>query len=270
MHPERIPFVGGNWKMNGDLDAARRLAAALVAGLPPEVEEGACQVGVYPPFPHLGTVRHALGESPILLGGQDVSAEADGAFTGQVSAEMLIDCGCGSVIIGHSERRHGLAESDSLCGEKLAMALESSLWALLCVGETWEEREAGRTDEVTTRQLMGALEHVTPEHADRLLIAYEPVWAIGTGRSATPDDAQRAHSAIRGVVASRYDARLAAAVRILYGGSVNAGNAAALFAQPDVDGGLIGGASLKAADFLAIVAAAVQAHRNAQGRNARA
>jgi len=169
---------------------------------------------------------------------------------------MIRDCEAEWVIIGHSERRHGLRETEELCGEKFQMALESGLRVVFCVGETWEERSAGRTHEVNSRQLAAGFAHVLVEHLDRVVLAYEPVWAIGTGRTASPDDAQAAHRAIRDFLGSLYDPRSVDALRIIYGGSVNASNARTLFAQPDIDGGLIGGASLKPADFLAIVAAA--------------
>ena len=197
-----------------------------------------------------------LRDAPIGLGAQDVCAEGLGAFTGEISAAMLRDIGCKYVIVGHSERRLLYRESDQLVARKFAAACHSkSLIPILCVGEQLAERDSGRTHEVVARQLDTVLELCGPESLEQGLVAYEPVWAIGTGRNATPEQAQEVHAFIRQRIAAR-DARIAAATRILYGGSVKAGNAAELFAMPDVDGGLIGGASLKADEFLSILAAA--------------
>ncbi|TVQ63387.1 MAG: triose-phosphate isomerase [Phycisphaerales bacterium] len=257
--PSRKPIVGGNWKMYTTQDAAAGLARDVAAGLIAGTGEGAgVEVVVFPPFPYLLTVGAVLRErgGPVALGGQDVWTQPEGAFTGEVSGEMLRDCGCTHALVGHSERRHVLGESDELVGEKLRAALSAGLHAVLCVGEKLDEREGGRTDAVNERQLRAALAGVGAGDLSRVVIAYEPVWAIGTGKTATPEDAQRAHAAIRAVVASMYDADAAEAIRIQYGGSVKPGNAAELFAQPDIDGGLIGGASLQASDFLAICGAA--------------
>jgi len=197
-----------------------------------------------------------LRDAPIGLGAQDVCAEGLGAFTGEISATMLRDVGCEYVIVGHSERRLLYRESDQLVARKFAAACHSkSLIPILCVGEQLAERDSGRTHEVVARQLDAVLELCGAESLDQGLVAYEPVWAIGTGRNATPEQAQQVHAFIRERIAAR-DARIAAATRILYGGSVKAGNAAELFSMPDVDGGLIGGASLKADEFLSILAAA--------------
>jgi triosephosphate isomerase len=196
-----------------------------------------------------------LRDTAIGLGGQDVCADTHGAFTGEVSAAMLKDVGCGYVLVGHSERRLLYRESDQQVARKFAAAHAKALIPVLCVGEQLADREAGRTQEVITRQLDVVLELCGPEAVGQGVVAYEPVWAIGTGRVATPEQAQEVHALIRARIAAR-DARIAADTRILYGGSVKAGNAAELFAMPDVDGGLIGGASLKADEFLAILAAA--------------
>ena len=251
--------------MNTDLASGAELADALLAALVAAGTEGVIDAAVYPPFPYLFTVGRTLGHSPILLGGQDCAAEASGAFTGQVSADMLCDIGCRSVIIGHSERRHGLQEGDEFLHQKLAIALESGLQAVLCVGETLSQRDDGLAEAVVAKQLRGCFGTLTAETADRVVVAYEPVWAIGTGRTATPQDAQAMHASIRGVLADLYDSRFAAQTRIIYGGSVNAKNARAIFAEPDVDGGLIGGASLKAEDFASICRAAAEAWSAAGG-----
>ena len=251
--------------MNTDLASGAELADALLAALVAAGAEGVIDAAVYPPFPYLFTVGRTLGHSDILLGGQDCAAEASGAFTGQVSADMLCDLGCRSVIIGHSERRHGLQEGDELLHQKLAIALESGLQAVLCVGETLSQRDDGLAEAVVAKQLRGCFGTLTAETADRVVVAYEPVWAIGTGRTATPQDAQAMHSSIRGVLADLYDSRFAAQTRIIYGGSVNAKNARAIFAESDVDGGLIGGASLKAEDFASICRAAAEAWSAAGG-----
>jgi triosephosphate isomerase (TIM) len=249
----RRPVVVGNWKMHGSRADNARLVEALVAQYP--ADPGADCV-VCPPFVYVQEVGRMLRDAPIGLGAQDVCAEGLGAFTGEVSAAMLRDVGCGYVIVGHSERRLLYRESDQLVARKFAAACHSkSLIPILCVGEQLAERDSGRCHEVVARQLDTVLELCGPESLEQGMVAYEPVWAIGTGRNATPEQAQEVHAVIRQRIAAR-DARIAAATRILYGGSVKAGNAAELFAMPDVDGGLIGGASLKADEFLSILAAA--------------
>lgn len=253
-NPQRTPYVGGNWKMNTDLSTGRELALAVSRG----VSASKAQVAVFPPFVYLQEIGRALREanSRVLLGAQDVYFEASGAFTGEVSIAMLKDVGVRVVLTGHSERRHVLGESDELVGKKTRAVLASGLECILCVGEKLEERTAGQTDRVNERQLRAALTDLPAEHAARLTIAYEPVWAIGTGKNATPADAQDAHAKIRGVLSSLLGGEAARSIRIEYGGSVKGSNAAELFAQPDIDGGLIGGASLKAEEFCAIVNAA--------------
>jgi triosephosphate isomerase len=241
---ERRRLVAGNWKMNGLVADATALAqelARLAAAQPPAAELLVC-----PPFTLLALVGRLLGGGAVALGGQDCHAAAKGAHTGDVSAEMLQDVGCRYVILGHSERRADHGESDAAVRGKILAAWRAGLVAILCVGETRAEREAGRAEAVVAAQLEGSM----PQGADagRLVVAYEPVWAIGTGLTPTGEDIARMHAAIR--------ARTPAGVRILYGGSVNPGNAAAIFALAEVDGALVGGASLKAQDFWAIARAA--------------
>lgn len=253
--PKRIPFVGGNWKMNllsADAVALARTVAEAARSAP------AVETAVFPPFPYLSAVRAALPTS-LRLGAQDCSAETHGAYTGQVSAPMLRDIGCSAVLIGHSERRHGLGETDALLSKKLLRALESSLIPVLCVGETLAERESGRANAIIDAQLRGSLAGHAETALSSLVIAYEPVWAIGTGRTATPEDAAAAHRAVRQTLADMYSVRFSEQTRVVYGGSVNARNAAELFAREEIDGGLVGGASLVAADFAAILAAAASA-----------
>jgi triosephosphate isomerase len=249
-----LPFVGGNWKMNLDGASAAALAEQVVAGCGDASR--AAEIVVFPPYPYLERVARVIGGSTVALGGQDLSSEANGARTGEVSAEMLLDVGASWVIVGHSERRQKLGESDAVVADKLSMALESGLKCVLCCGETLEERKARREAEVVARQVAAALGGVSASQMERIVIAYEPIWAIGTGVVATPEDAEAAHRAVRATLASRYDSRLARESRVVYGGSLAPGNAKALFARPGVDGGLVGGASLKAPDFLAICSAA--------------
>ena len=246
----RRPIVAGNWKMHGTRAENARLVEDLLSRHP---DNSIAECLVCPPFVYLQEVGRLLRDTPIALGAQDVCAEAQGAFTGEVSAAMLKDVGCSFVIVGHSERRCIYHESDQLVARKFAAAQAKSLVPILCVGEQLSEREAGRTEEVVARQLDVVLELCGVGALETGMVAYEPVWAIGTGRSATAEQAQAVHAFIRERIAGR-DAKIAAATRILYGGSVKASNAAELFAQPDVDGGLIGGASLNAEEFLAILA----------------
>jgi triosephosphate isomerase len=229
------------------------LAGAIAKG----VKAGsAVRVAVAPPYPWLTDVAAALKGSPVALAAQDVSFEKDGAFTGEVSARMLIEVGCRYAIVGHSERRHVLGESDHHINHKLHTALEEGLHVILCMGETLAERQRGLQERVFQRQVYAACAGLTDDQFTRLVIAYEPVWAIGTGQNATPEQAQNAHHYIRSKLRSLYGEKIADALPILYGGSVKPENAAGLLHQPDVDGALVGGASLKAETFLAIVAAA--------------
>jgi triosephosphate isomerase len=262
MHPRRL-LIGGNWKMNGDLAGGVELAESVAAAFQPIRAD--VDAVVFPPFPYLQAIARALGHSGIELGAQDCSSEANGARTGEVSASMLVDLGVQHVIIGHSERRQFHHESDKLISEKVHMALESGLKVMLCVGETWDQRSSGQAVEVVQRQLRGALEGLKPDRLASLTVAYEPVWAIGTGKSATPKDAAQAHEAIRKDLEHLYDRSSSAAVRILYGGSVNAANAPSLFAHLEIEGALVGGASLKGADFASILGSAATAFKGRRG-----
>jgi len=247
-------LIAGNWKMNGSLTANEELLAALAVGL-----EGPslCEVAVCVPAVYLAQVQSLRLKHPALsvldLGAQDVSAQACGAYTGEVSAAMLKELGCRYAIVGHSERRQYHAETDALVADKARAALAAGVTPIVCVGETLAEREAGRTEEVVKRQLAAVI-HANGHCISEVVVAYEPVWAIGTGKTASPEEAQAVHAVLRGQLKAATDQ--SARVKILYGGSMNAANAATLLAQPDIDGGLIGGASLKAPDFLKIIAAA--------------
>jgi triosephosphate isomerase (TIM) len=247
----RRQIIAGNWKMHGSRAEKTALVETIVQKLP----NTSAEVWLCPTFVYLSEMSRELSGSSISMGAQDVCAETQGAFTGEVSASMLKDVGCAGAIVGHSERRAIFGESDQLVARKFAAVLSVGLTPILCVGEQLAEREAGRTFEVVDRQLDAALDLSGVAAFSRAVIAYEPVWAIGTGKTASPQQAEEVHAHIRGRIASR-DAKIAALVRILYGGSVKASNAAEIFAMPNVDGGLIGGASLKAEEFLAIVAAA--------------
>ncbi|HSQ55374.1 MAG TPA: triose-phosphate isomerase [Gemmata sp.] len=248
----RKKFVAGNWKMYTTLSQARELSAAIASG----VTSDKVTVGVFPPFPWLSAVAEVLKGSRVGLGAQDCAAEKEGAFTGQVAAPMLLEAGCRFAIVGHSERRHGLHETDELLNGKIKAVLSSGLVGIFCIGELLAEREANQTESVLQRQLARGLAGLDPAQVARLAIAYEPVWAIGTGRVATDQQAQEAHAFIRKTFASLFGAAAAESVPIGDGGSVKPDNVAGLMAQPDVDGALVGGASLKADSFLAIVKAA--------------
>ena len=247
----RRPIVAGNWKMHGTRADNARLIEELLGGHP---DRAAAECLVFPPFVYLQEVGRLVRDTPIGLGAQSVCAEAQGAFTGEVSAGMLKDVGCSHVLVGHSERRWIYHEDDQLVARKFAAAQSKSLVPILCVGEHLSDRENGRTEEVVSRQLDAVIDLCGVAALQTGIIAYEPIWAIGTGRTATPEQAQAVHAFIRERIGER-DAKMAVATRVLYGGSVKASNAAELFAQPDVDGGLIGGASLNAEEFLAILAA---------------
>ncbi len=247
----RTALVAGNWKMNGDSGFISELMTGLKTGVP----ASGVEVLVCPPSVYLSQVKAQAEGSVIALGAQNVSEQKSGAFTGEISLSMLQDLGCEYVILGHSERRSIYAETDELVAQKFIATVEAGLKPILCVGETLEEREAGQTLEVVGRQIRAVVEAAGIEAFADAVIAYEPVWAIGTGKTATPEQAQEVHAAIREMIALN-DVDAAAKIRILYGGSVNAGNAAELFANKDVDGGLVGGASLKVNDFIAICQAA--------------
>jgi triosephosphate isomerase (TIM) len=242
-------LIAGNWKMNGDLAANDALVRAVIAGM----KDAACTVAVCVPAPYLAQVQMLRAGSALEVGAQDVSQHERGAYTGEVSAAMLKEFGVRYAIVGHSERRQYHGETDALVAEKARVALAAGITPIVCVGETLAEREAGKTEEVVKRQ-MAAVIHTNGHCISEIVVAYEPVWAIGTGRTATPEQAQQVHALLRAQLkaATEHSDR----IHLLYGGSMNAANAAALLAQPDIDGGLIGGASLKAADFLQIIGAA--------------
>jgi triosephosphate isomerase len=250
-------LVAGNWKMNTVEATATALAKEVAAGC--EQATSVVDVLVCPPFPYLAAVKSALGTSKVALGAQNVCHEPAGAFTGETAVEMVVDCGCTSVILGHSERRHLFDESDAVIQKKIAAVRGKGLQAVFCVGEQLSERDSGQTELVLDRQMQGGLEGIDEAAMADVVIAYEPVWAIGTGKTATPEQAQAAHAHLRKWLASRYNPALAQSTRILYGGSVKADNALTLLRQEDIDGALVGGASLKSKDFLAIVQAAVEA-----------
>ncbi|MEW7990839.1 MAG: triose-phosphate isomerase [Candidatus Thiodiazotropha sp.] len=248
----RRPLVAGNWKMNGSLESVRSLLEGIKQGVG-DVKNA--EVAVCPPFIYIPEVERLLSGSDVAWGGQDLSTESSGAYTGEVAASMLNDFGCKYVIVGHSERRTYHTESDQLVAKKFAAARAAGLAPILCIGETLEEREAGITNQVVARQLDAVIELEGVDAFADGVIAYEPVWAIGTGKTATPDQAQEVHAFIRSRVADK-SSSVADQLRILYGGSMKPGNAAELIGKPDIDGGLIGGASLKAEDFLGICTAA--------------
>lgn len=249
----RRPLIAGNWKMNLHRAEGLALARAVATAAP---QYPGVDVAVCPPAVYLDAVGQALAGSPVALGAQNMYCEANGAFTGELSASMLLDVGCRMVILGHSERRHLLGESDQLVNRKLLAALAAGLTPIVCVGELLAEREAGRTREVVAGQFHGSLAGLDGAQIRRVVLAYEPVWAIGTGKVATPQQAEEVHLDLRKLLANRYNSTVAESVRIQYGGSVKAANAAELLAQPNIDGALVGGASLKADEFLGIVAAA--------------
>ncbi|OOG56002.1 triose-phosphate isomerase [Polaromonas sp. C04] len=242
-------LIAGNWKMNGSLAANQALLQAVLAGL----GSPACAVAVCVPAPYLAQANALLASGAINLGAQDISAHEAGAYTGEVSAAMLKDFGVRYAIVGHSERRQYHGETDAVVAAKAQRALEAGITPIVCVGETLAERDAGQTEATVTRQLAAVIAATGPRIGD-IVLAYEPVWAIGTGKTATPQQAQQVHAVLRAQLADACEQ--AAGIAILYGGSMNAANAAELLAQPDIDGGLIGGASLSAPDFLKIITAA--------------
>jgi triosephosphate isomerase len=253
----RKPFVAGNWKMHGGPSEARRLALEIRNGLMGRRDP--VDVLLCPPFVSLAAVQEILQGTAVLLGAQNLFWEAKGAWTGEISAAMLRDAACTHVLVGHSERRQHFGETDDTVKKRAGAALAAGLRPIVCVGETLEEREAGRTEEVVTRQVQQGLDGFDAAAWGRLTLAYEPVWAIGTGRTATPAQAQEVHLLLRRLLRSMAGSDVAAALRLLYGGSVKPDNAAELMAQDDVDGALVGGASLEARAFLAIVEAATPA-----------
>jgi len=244
-HNERRPLIGGNWKMNLLQEGARTFCRELLAGL----HNPTAEVVLFPSFPLLSNVAAALGDSPVACGAQDIHTEDKGAHTGDVSGPQLVDAGCRWVLCGHSERRSDHGESDELVGQKAVAANRYGLYPMICLGETLEERQAGRTFEVLERQLNAALDG----RPDPFALAYEPVWAIGTGETATPEIAQEAHRFLREHLADLLGDEVARVKRIVYGGSANPENAGTLIAEPDIDGFLVGGASLDPEKFLAII-----------------
>jgi len=246
------PFVVGNWKMHNTVAEARTLATAVRDGVR---EFKDIDVAMAPPFTALAAVGEILKGTSVGLAAQTMHEAAKGAFTGEISPAMLKDVGCTHVILGHSERRHIFGETDLNVMKKARAALDHGLIPVLCVGETLQERETSRTFDVVERQAEHALRHVTPEEASRSVLAYEPVWAIGTGKTASPGQAQEVHTFLRKLVARSHGEGVARAIRILYGGSVKPDNAGSLIAEPDVDGALVGGACLEAPSFLGIVTA---------------
>jgi triosephosphate isomerase len=261
----RQKFIIGNWKMNTTFAEAGRLAKTVVDGM--GMEDRVC-VAVCPPFPYLALVGEILKGSHVALGAQNLYPEKEGAFTGEVSPTMLLDLGCKYVILGHSERRHKLGETDAFINQKVRVALGASLDVILCVGETLDQRKAGQTEAVVDRQLVQGLAGLSADTLPRLIIAYEPVWAIGsTGHHATPEQAQDAHAVIRRRFGQMFGEKLAQSLAIQYGGSVKPENAAALLSRHGVDGALIGGASLNADQFLAIIRAGIN-ESQAQGESA--
>jgi triosephosphate isomerase len=249
----RKKFIAGNWKMYTTAAGAKALAEGVARG----VTDNAVTVAVCPPFPWLGLVADAVRGSNVAVGAQNCHPQPEGAYTGEVSPQMILDAGCRFVIVGHSERRHGLGEPDRFLNLKVKAATAAGLTVIFCVGELLAEREAGQTEDVLWFQMAAGLNGLSPEAVSKLVIAYEPVWAIGTGKVATPAQAQEVHAFIRRRFARHYGEAAAQAMPIMYGGSVKPDNAADILKQPDVDGALVGGASLKAESFLGIVRAAV-------------
>jgi triosephosphate isomerase (TIM) len=243
-------LIAGNWKMNGSLDANQALLNALLA----EFGQPGCSIAVCVPAPYLAQLQALSARTAIEVGSQDVSQHEAGAFTGELSAAMLKDFGVRYAIVGHSERRQYHGESDAVVAAKAQRALAHGITPIVCVGETLAEREGGKTEEVVKRQLAAVI-HANGHCISEIVVAYEPVWAIGTGKTASPEQAQQVHAVLRAQLKAASDK--AASIKILYGGSMNASNAKVLLGQPDIDGGLIGGASLKAVDFLSIIACAV-------------
>jgi triosephosphate isomerase len=250
MNPKRKPIIAGNWKMNKTATEARDLAGKLIP-LVSGVKDR--DIVLAPPFTSIPAVAGAIKGTNMALSAQDLFWEDKGAFTGEISAEMLLDLGCKYVIIGHSERRQFFGETDETVNKKLRQALNKGLLPIVCVGELLSEREAGKANQVIERQVVGALRGVTLAEMQKIVIAYEPVWAIGTGKTATPDQANEIHAFIRQKVKSMYNDDVAGALRIQYGGSVTPENVSTLMAKPDIDGALVGGASLKPESFAALV-----------------
>ncbi|MCD6326689.1 triose-phosphate isomerase [bacterium] len=255
MTTSRKPLIAGNWKMNRTIPESVELIDAIVAGLPDRIENDV-DVLVCPPFTALQSASERLASSIVALGAQNCAWGKDGAYTGEISVSMLLDVGCAFVILGHSERRKFFSETDQTISRRLNAVLATSLSPIVCVGETLNQRESGETMRVLETQVRGCLSGLSKEDMGRITLAYEPVWAIGTGKTATPEIAMKAHEFIRGIVEKLSGNEVAESMRILYGGSVKPGNAGPLFEQPDIDGALVGGASLDASSFLGIISKA--------------
>lgn len=247
-------LVAGNWKMNTNRATGEALASALAANAP-SAEDGV-EVLVCPPYPYLAPIADKTSSSAVSLGAQDVYFEASGAFTGEVAVDMLKDVGCSHVLVGHSERRHVMGETDEIINKKVKAGIAGGLTVVLCVGELLSDREAGNTESVLDAQMLGGLADTSEADAKNVVIAYEPVWAIGTGVTASPEQAESAHEHLRKWVANRYTSAFSEQIQILYGGSVKPDNAEVLMGQPNVDGALVGGASLKPDLFIPIIEAA--------------
>jgi len=248
----RLPFIAGNWKMNTRRETAVALARAVVAGAG---DGGKVEVAICPPSVYLPAISEVVAGTSVSLGAQNLYAASDGAYTGEVNAAMLTDIGCRYVILGHSERRQLMAETDALVSKKMQAALAGNLIPIVCIGETQKERESNRTEAVVETQVRGSLAGLDDVRAAAIVLAYEPVWAIGTGLTATPAQAEAVHAMIRKLLGEMFSPEIAAQIRIQYGGSVKPNNAAELMSQENIDGALVGGASLQAADFLAIIKA---------------
>ena len=249
----RKKVIAGNWKMNNDLNESQSLVSGIISGLG---NDDKCEVIVCPPFTSLNEVHSLVKDSPVKLGAQNMFFEESGAYTGEISASMLKSVGCEYVILGHSERRTIFGESDEWINNKIKKAIESGLKVIFCIGETLAQREEGETDAVVKNQIINGLQNVTSENLKTVTIAYEPIWAIGTGKTASPEQAQEVHAFIRNLIEEIYSKESAENLIIQYGGSVKPDNAASLLSQPDIDGALVGGACLKPDSFLSIIASA--------------
>jgi len=249
----RKKVIAGNWKMNNDLNESQSLVSGIIGGLG---NDDKCEVIVCPPFTSLSEVHSLVKDSPVKLGAQNMFFEESGAYTGEISASMLKSVGCEYVILGHSERRTIFGESDEWINNKIKKAIERGLKVIFCIGETLAQREEGETDAVVKNQIINGLQNVTSENLKTVTIAYEPIWAIGTGKTASPEQAQEVHAFIRNLIEEIYSKESAENLIIQYGGSVKPDNAASLLSQPDIDGALVGGACLKPDSFLSIIASA--------------
>lgn len=258
----RKPIISGNWKMYKDINEAIELTTAIKRGA---FETENVEVVICPSFTNLSEVGEMLVESTVGVGAQNCHWEKEGAFTGEISVDMIKSVGCSYVIIGHSERRKYFGETEETVNKKIASVITGGLIPIICVGETLEERESEKTMEVVKRQVLGGLEGFDEGYLDKLIIAYEPVWAIGTGKTATPDQAEEVHSQIRSLLSERFSPAFAESRRILYGGSVNPGNVKELMSEKDIDGGLIGGASLKADSFVEMIKTTSQLYAEKKG-----